>query len=87
MNLNIRGNILLKHKKLPDCEFCNKAEELLKERKMSYTTILSDKIFFGDFYKQTGNSSVPQLIINGKHLGDFDTLTKYLKEIDEGSKY
>ena len=65
MDLKLSGNILIKHKKLTKCEFCEKSETLLDMTGVSFTTIYSDKLFFGDLMKVSKSQSVPQIIMNG----------------------
>ena len=48
MDIKLSGNILIKHKQLTNCEFCEKSEMLLNMKGVSFTTIYSDKWFFGD---------------------------------------
>tara|TARA_B110000014_G_scaffold242586_1_gene212289 strand:- start:89 stop:346 length:258 start_codon:yes stop_codon:yes gene_type:complete len=85
MDIRLSGNILIKHKKLPDCEFCEKCENLLNQKGLSFTTIYSDKWFFGDLMKVSKSQSVPQIIINGEFVGDFNNLIDYFKEYNEST--
>ena len=85
MDINLKGNILIKHKKLPDCEFCDKCEDLLNEKGYSFSTILSDKWFFGDLMKVSKSQSVPQVIIKGEFVGNYNDLVNYFKENDEST--
>ena len=85
MNIKLNGNILIKHKKLPDCEFCEKCENLLNQKGISFTTIYSDKWFFGDLMKVSKSQSVPQIIMKGEFVGDYDNLIEYFKEKNEST--
>ena len=85
MDINFSGNIIIKHKKLPDCEFCEKCENLLDQKGISFTTIYSDKWFFGDLMKVSKSQSVPQVIMNGEFVGDYENLVNYLKEQNEST--
>ena len=80
MDIKISGNILIKHKKLNNCEFCEKSEILLNMKDVSFTTIYSDKLFFGDLMKVSKSQSVPQIIMNGVFVGDYNNLVEYFKE-------
>ena len=80
MEIKLTGNLLIKHKKLPDCDFCEKCEDLLNRNEISYTTVYSDKWFFGDLMKATKSQNVPQVIINGEFVGDYEDLIKFLEE-------
>ena len=85
MDIKLNGNILIKHKKLPDCEFCEKCENLLNQKGISFTTIYSDKCFFGDLMKVSKSQSVPQIIMKGEFVGDYDNLVEYFKEENEST--
>ena len=85
MNIKLNGNILIKHKKLPDCEFCEKCENLLNQKGFSFTTIYSDKWFFGDLMKVSKSQSVPQIIMKGEFVGDYENLVEYFKEDNEST--
>ena len=85
MDIRLNGNILVKHKKLPDCEFCEKCENLLDQKGISFTTIYSDKWFFGDLMKASKSQTVPQVIMNGVFVGGYENLVNYLKEQDEST--
>ena len=47
---------------------------------VSFTTIYSDKWFFGDLMKVSKSQSVPQIIMNGEFVGDYNNLVEYFKE-------
>ena len=85
MEIKLKGNLLIKHKKLPDCDFCEKCEDLLNQKGISFTTIYSDKWFFGDLMKATKSQKVPQVIMNGEFVGSYEGLVKFIKESNEGS--
>ena len=85
MDITLSGNILIKHKKLPDCEFCDKCENLLSEKGISFTTIYSDKWFFGEIMRVTTSQSVPQVILKGQLVGDYNKLEEYFKENNEST--
>jgi glutaredoxin len=85
MDITLNGNILIKHKKLPDCEFCDKCENLLNEKGISFTTIYSDKWFFGEIMRVTKSQSVPQVILKGQLVGDYSKLEEYFKENNEST--
>ena len=79
MDIKLSGNILIKHKQLTNCEFCEKSETLLDMNGVSFTTIYSDKLFFGDLMKVSKSQSVPQIIMNGDFVGDYNNLVEYFK--------
>ncbi len=80
MEIKLTGNLLIKHKKLPDCDFCEKCEDLLNRNEISYTTVYSDKWFCGDLMKATKSQNVPQIIINGEFVGNYEDLIQFLEE-------
>ena len=78
MNFTINKNAIIRHKSVPDCEWCDKAKELLDEKGFSYCLIESDKWLFGSIMKATNSKKVPQIIIDGKFIGDYNDLVDYL---------
>lgn len=62
------------------CPYCAAAETLLKTR--SITTIQKIRVdqsaqLLEDMIKKTGRKTVPQIFINGQHVGGFDDLVKF----------
>ena len=53
MNIDLNGNVIIRHQSVPDCEWCDKTKELLDEKGIKYTIINSDKKFFGKLMKET----------------------------------
>ena len=80
MNINLTGNIIIRHQSIPDCEWCDKSKELLDQKGIKYTIINSDKKFFGTLMKQTKSTQVPQIIMNGEFVGDYNNLVEYLEK-------
>ena len=39
MNLELRGNVIVRHQSVPDCEWCDKAKDLLDQKNIKYTII------------------------------------------------
>ena len=86
MNIDLQGNVLIRHQSIPDCQKCEESKKILDQNNIKYTVINADKIFFGSLMKITKSTQVPQIIINGEFIGDYDQLVKYLnKENDENS--
>ena len=83
MDISLNGNVIIRHQSIPDCEWCDKAKELLEERGIKYAVINSDKVFFGSLMKATKSTQVPQIIMNGKFVGNYDNLVEYLKSESE----
>ena len=80
MNIEFTGNVIIRHQSIPDCEWCEKTEDLLKEKGLKYTVIISDKIFFGQLMKETKSTQVPQIIIDGEFVGDYHNLVEHFKK-------
>ena len=80
MNINLSGNVIIRHQSIPDCQWCDKSKELLDEKGIKYTVINSDKKFFGMLMKQTKSTQVPQIIMNGEFVGDYNNLVEYLEK-------
>ena len=86
MNIDLQGNVLIRHQSIPDCQKCDESKKILDQNKIKYTIINADKKFFGNLMKITKSTQVPQIIINGEFIGDYDQLVKYFnKENDENS--
>jgi len=85
MNINLTGKIIIRHQSIPDCEWCDKSKELLDQKGIKYTVINSDKKFFGVLMKQTKSTQVPQIIMNGEFVGDYNNLVEYLEKENNAS--
>lgn len=59
------------------CPFCTKAKAFFKKHEISFVEIdLNDDIKRKEFYARTSTKSVPQIYINGEHIGGYDDLFK-----------
>ncbi len=86
MNIDLQGNVLIRHQSIPDCQKCEESKKILDQNNIKYTIIKADKKFFGSLMKITKSTQVPQIIINGEFIGDYDHLVKYLnKDKDEST--
>ena len=85
MNINLSGNVIIRHQSIPDCQWCDKSKELLDEKGIKYTVINSDKKFFGMLMKETKSTQVPQIIMNGEFVGDYINLVEYLEKENNAS--
>lgn len=73
-----KDNIVIFSK--PDCNFCNKAKKLLKDKGMEYQDIeVGKEITPSAVIGLTGGKSVPQIFINGKYVGGSEELELFLK--------
>lgn len=63
------------------CPYCINAKRLLNEKNMKYTEkeVVKNKKFLKEMKKKSGETSVPQVFINKKHIGGFTDLQKYLQ--------
>ena len=58
------------------CPYCVAAKRLLKQKGLKYKEIMVDQDFSQReiMMKKSGRTSVPQIFINGHHVGGFDDL-------------
>lgn len=65
----------------PGCPFCAKAKALLKEKGVSYEEVQvgSDSVSMATVEAVTGRKTVPQVFVDGKHIGGSEDLAAYLK--------
>ncbi|AWX15828.1 glutathione peroxidase [Mergibacter septicus] len=64
-----------------DCPYCAKAKQLLTDHHIQYDEIVIGKNATADSLKAvSGRTTVPQVFINGKHIGGSDDLEKYLAD-------
>ena len=80
MDIELNGNVIIRHQSVPDCEWCDKSKEFLDEKGIKYTIINSDKKFFGKLMKETKSTQVPQIIIDGEFIGNYQDLVKHYEE-------
>ena len=80
MDIELNGNVIIRHQSVPDCEWCDKSKEFLDEKGIKYTVINSDKKFFGKLMKETKSTQVPQIIIDGEFIGNYQDLVKHYEE-------
>ena len=78
MYIESNGNVIIRHQEIPDCDKCDNAKKLLEEKGLKYSIINADKKFFGNLMKQTKSTQVPQIVINGEFVGDYDQLKEHL---------
>ena len=53
-------------------------QKTTKEKGLKYSIINADKKFFGNLMKQTKSTQVPQIVIDGEFVGDYDQLKEHL---------
>ena len=80
MDIELNGNVIIRHQSVPDCEWCDKSKEFLDEKGIKYTVINSDKKFFGKLMKETKSTQVPQIIIDGEFIGNYQDLDKHYEK-------
>lgn len=65
----------------PGCTFCAKAKSLLTEKGLAFEEIvLGNEISITSLRAITGRETVPQVFIDGKHIGGSDDLTAYFAD-------
>jgi glutaredoxin-like protein len=63
----------------PGCPFCAKAKEMLETKGMGYEeVVLGHDATLRSLRAITGRDTVPQVFIDGKHIGGSEELEKYL---------
>jgi glutaredoxin-like protein len=63
------------------CQFCAKAKELLRKNKLPFEElVLSEDFTIKTVLALSNTTKVPQVFINGKHIGGSDKLEVYLSE-------
>jgi glutaredoxin 3 len=64
------------------CSFCTKAKDLLKIKKLPYTEKnVSDPEVKEELLRRVfGVKTVPQIFINGKHIGGYSDLVMYIDQ-------
>ncbi|MFT6987354.1 MAG: glutaredoxin-like protein [Psychromonas sp.] len=64
----------------PGCPFCAKAKDALKEKNIAFEEIVLGKDATSVSLRAvTGETTFPQLFVDGKHLGDSDAVIAYVK--------
>lgn len=71
----------------PSCGYCDKAKKLFDEKNISYkiVDVQWKKDLIDDMEKKTGKRSVPQILINGEHIGGYSSLVAmdFTGELDD----
>ena len=58
-------------------EFAKDIKDLLDQKGIKYTIIDSDKKFFWNLMQVTHSKKVPQIILNGEFVGDYNDLVEH----------
>ena len=60
------------------CPWCTQAKSLLKAKGLDFEeiNISSDQVRAREMIKRSGRRTVPQIFIDGEHIGGFDDLSK-----------
>jgi len=64
-----------------DCKYCEYAEDICKKMNLDYTKTVVDKI---QLQEKCGPSAsvYPQIVVNGKHIGDYFAFQEYIDETE-----
>ena len=76
MNIEL-DNVLVRHQSVPECDWCDKSKDFLDQKGIKYTIIDRDKKFFGRLMQNTKSKKVPQIILNGEYIGDYNDLVEH----------
>ncbi len=63
---------------ISSCPYCIKAKNLLSKKHIPYKEIIVNKQSIRKLMKITGQSTVPQIFINGQFIGGYTDLVKYI---------
>ena len=67
----------------PGCAFCSKAKEMLKVQGMDFEEInVGHEASLRSVRAITGEETVPQVFINGIHIGGSEALERYLSDVN-----
>ena len=67
------------------CPYCTAAKKLLRSKGYTFTEIdvAADPKKLQEMFKRTNNSrTVPQIFLENEHIGGYDDLTIYLRNIN-----
>ena len=67
----------------PACQFCDKAKALLTQLHYEYTEkVVTKDITLPELFEELGKQvrTIPQITMNGKHIGGYNELTEYFME-------
>ena len=81
MNIEL-DNVLVRHQSVPECDWCDKSKDLVDQKGIKYTVIDSDKKFFGRLMRNTKSKKVPQIILNGEYIGDYNDLLEHFNSAE-----
>ena len=64
-----------------DCKYCEYAEDICKKMNLDYTKTVVDKT---QLQEKCGPSALvyPQIVVNGKHIGDYFAFQEYIDETE-----
>lgn len=60
------------------CPYCDHAKELLDQKGLAYkeVNVDQDPNYLREMVEKSGRRTVPQIFIDGKHIGGFDDLRR-----------
>lgn len=66
------------------CPFCTMAKKLLQEKGLTYTEIRVDdnEAERQKMIEQSGRRTVPQIFMEGEHIGGYDDLYAHFKKME-----
>lgn len=69
------------------CIYCARAKEMLQQRKIPYEElVLNDQFSIKTVKAISGSTQLPQVFINGEHIGGAEDLEKYLQSKEASQK-
>ena len=70
----------------PACQFCVKAKDLLTRLGYEYTEkVVTKDLSLEELFEEIGKQvrTIPQIVIDGKHIGGYNELTEYFTDKGE----
>ena len=67
MNIDLQGNVLIRHQSIPDCQKCEESKKILDQNKIKYTIIGHSER--RELYKESNNQIKEKISLKRKILG------------------
>lgn len=66
-----------------ECKWCKKVKELLHENDIEFQNFdVNEKLELREFLIASGLTTVPQVYMNGFHIGTYEETKDYLRMVD-----
>lgn len=73
---------------MPSCPWCDKAEELFRKHRLkcAVVNLLESQFLAFEVMKRSGQRTVPNIFIDGEHVGGHDSLVESLKQCKQSDE-